>query len=84
MTEEEAQRIKQLLRGEARGLADAQAADSLRIGRLEETAKTLLAITQNLVLLAQRHDERMDNLVRTVERYVQARGSNGTDNGGIS
>lgn len=78
MTEAEAQQIRQLIREETDKLAEIQAADEVRIGRLEETAQTLLSITQNLVRLAQRHDERMDSLVRTIERFVQARGSNGT------
>ncbi len=86
MTEEEAQQIRQLIREETNRIAEIQAADEVRIGRLEETAKTLLSISQNLVQLAQRHDERMDSLVRTVERFVQARGSNGDGNrtGGLS
>lgn len=78
MSEEEAQRIRQLIREEWAQVVSIQAADGVRITRLEETAQTLLAITQQLVALQVRHDERMDNLVRVVERYVLARGSNGS------
>ncbi len=78
MSEEESQRIRQLIREELAEVASIQAADGVRITRLEETAQTLLAITQQLITLQVRHDERMDNLVRTVERYVLARGSNGS------
>lgn len=85
MSNEEAQAIRQLIREELSGLADIQAADGVRIMRLEETAQTLLSITQNLVQLAQSHDERMDALTitverlsNTVERYITARGNNGS------
>jgi predicted membrane-bound mannosyltransferase len=85
MSEEEAQTIRQLIREELSGLVDIQAADGVRITRTEETAQTLLAITQNLVTLAQSHDERMDALTatverlsNTVERYITARGNNGS------
>ncbi len=78
MSEEEAQRIRQFIHGELAQVVSIQAADGIRITRLEETAQTLLAITQQLVTLQVRHDERMDNLVRAVERYVLARGSNGS------
>lgn len=79
MSEEEAQRIRRFIREELAQIGSIQAADGVRITRLEETAQTLLAITQQLVALQVRHDERMDNLVHTVERYVLARGSNGSD-----
>ncbi len=78
MSEEEVQRIRQLIREELAKVVSIQAADGIRITRLEETAQTLLAITQQLVALQVLHDERMDNLVRAVERYVLARGSNGS------
>ncbi len=78
MREEEAQRIRQLIREELAQVVSIQAADGVRMTRLEETAQTLLAITQQLVALQARHDERMDNLVRVVERYAMARGSNGS------
>jgi hypothetical protein len=85
MSEEEAKLIRQLIREELSGLVDIQAADGVRITRLEETAQTLLSITQNLVTLAQSHDERMDALTvtverlsNTVERYITARGNNGS------
>jgi hypothetical protein len=85
MSEEEAKLIRQLIREELSGLVDIQAADGVRITRVEETAQTLLAITQNLVTLAQSHDERMDALTvtverlsNTVERYITARGNNGS------
>jgi hypothetical protein len=85
MSEEEAQLIRQLIREELSGLVDIQAADGVRITRTEETAQTLLSITQNLVTLAQSHDERMDALTvtverlsNTVERYITARGNNGS------
>jgi len=79
MSEEEAQRIRQFIHEELAQVVSIQAADGVRITRLEETAQTLLAITQQLVALQVRHDERMDNLVRTVERYVLARSSNASD-----
>lgn len=78
MREEEAQRIRQLIREELAQVLSIQAADGVRMTRLEETAQTLLAITQQLVALQARHDERMDNLVRVVERYAMACGSNGS------
>lgn len=87
MTEEQEHRTRQLIRESLAELADIQAADGIRVTRLEETAQTLLAITQNLVTLAQhnearmdRHDARMDKLVETIEQYVKGRGSNGTGN----
>lgn len=85
MSEEEAKLIRQLIREELSGLVDIQAADGVRITRVEETAQTLLSITQNLVTLAQSHDERMEKLTltvarlsNTVERYITARGNNGS------
>jgi len=91
MSNEEAQAIRQLIREELSGLARIQAADGVRITRVEETAQTLLSITQNLVQLAQSHDERLEALTvqqnaltltverlsNTVERYITARGNNG-------
>jgi hypothetical protein len=85
MSEEEAQTIRQLIREELSGLVDIQAADGVRITRVEETAQTLLAITQNLVTLAQSHDARLEALAvtverlsNTVERYITARGNLGS------
>ncbi len=85
MSEEEAKLIRQLIREELSGLVDIQAADGVRITRTEETAQTLLSITQNLVTLVHSHDERMDALTvtvarlsNTVERYITARGNNGS------
>jgi hypothetical protein len=85
MSDEEAKLIRQLIREELSGLVDIQAADGVRITRSEETAQTLLAITQNLVTLVHSHDERMDALTvtverlsNTVERYITARGNNGS------
>ncbi len=92
MSDEEAQAIRQLIREELSGLVDIQAADGVRITRTEETAQTLLAITQNLVTLAQSHDARLEALAmqqtvlastverlsNTVERYITARGNNGS------
>jgi hypothetical protein len=85
MSEEEAQTIRQLIREELSGLVDIQAADGVRITRVEETAQTLLSITQNLVTLVHSHDERMDALTvtverlsNTVERYITARGNLGS------
>lgn len=85
MSEEEAKLIRQLIREELSSLVDIQAADGVRITRVEETAQTLLSITQNLVTLAQSHDERMEELTltvarlsNTVERYITARGNNGS------
>lgn len=92
MSEEEAKLIRQLIREELSGLVDIQAADGVRITRVEETAQTLLSITQNLVTLAQSHDERLEALTvqqnaltvtverlsNTVERYITARGNNGS------
>ncbi len=92
MSEEEAQMIRRLIREELSGLVDAQAADGVRVTRLEETAQTLLGISQNLVTLAESHDERLksltanvaglsgtvDRLSNTVERYITARGNNGS------
>jgi hypothetical protein len=85
MTEEEAQLIRRLIREELSELVDIQAADSVRITRVEETAQTLLAISKNLVTLAQSHDERIEALTvtvarlsNTVERYITARGNNGS------
>jgi hypothetical protein len=85
MSDEEAQTIRQLIREELSALVDIQAADGVRITRVEETAQTLLAITQNLVTLVQSHDDRMDALTvtverlsNTVERYIAARGNNGS------
>lgn len=94
MTEEQEHRTRQLIRESLAELTDIQAADGIRVTRLEETAQTLLAITQNLVTLAQhnearmdrqdarmdRQDARMDKLVETIEQYVKGRGSNGTGN----
>jgi hypothetical protein len=85
MSEEEAQTIRQLIREELSGLVDIQAADGVRITRVEETAQTLLSITQNLVTLAQSHDARLEALTvtverlsNTVERYITARGNLGS------
>jgi hypothetical protein len=85
MSDEEAKLIRQLIREELSGLVDIQAADGVRITRTEETAQTLLSITQNLVTLVHSHDERMDALTvtverlsNTVERYITARGNNGS------
>jgi hypothetical protein len=65
MSDEEAKLIRQLIREELSGLVDIQAADGVRITRTEETAQTLLSITQNLVTLVHSHDERMDALTVT-------------------
>lgn len=85
MTPEETEQLKQLIRAEIAGLNTVREADAMRITRLEETAKTLLAISQNLITLAQNHDERadrlderVDKLAASVERYVTGRGTNGT------
>ncbi len=58
MTDEEAQLIRRLIREELSELFDIQATNNVRITRIEETAQTLLAIT-NIVTLAQSHDERI-------------------------
>jgi hypothetical protein len=86
VSEEEVEQLKQLIRAELAGINTVREADAMRITRLEETAKTLLGISQNLVTLAQSHDERadrlderVDKLAATIERYVTGgRGTNGT------
>ncbi len=69
-----AERLTQLAEQEARNKADAAA----RFALLEQTVTTVVKTVQALVAVVESHEERMDNFVRTIERYVQARGNNGS------
>ena len=67
-------------------LREVQAADAQRITRLEGAVTNLMETVQTLAQVAQAHsdrmdstDERLDRLIATVDRYVTARGSNGSN-----
>ena len=69
-------------------MADIQAADAVRIGRLEDVVTTLTTTVQNLVSVVQTQSERMDSsddrvnrLAETVDRYIKARGDGGNGRG---
>ena len=80
MSSDEMRAALEEVRAQLAQLSLERQADEVRIGRLEETVKTLAQVSANLVTLAQSHDERLDNFVRTVERYIRARGPNGHEN----
>jgi membrane protein involved in colicin uptake len=66
-------------RAESDALAAKNKAESdARMKHLEATLTTVVETVQILVALAQTHEERMDSFVKTIERYVQARGNNGS------
>lgn len=66
-------------RAESDALAAKNKAESdARMKHLEATLTTVVETVQILVALAQTHEERMDSFVQTIERYMQARGNNGS------
>ena len=65
-------------------LVDIQAADAVRVGRLEGVVTTLTKTVEVLASVVQVQSERMDSsdarldrLTDTVDRYIKARGNGG-------
>ena len=66
-------------KAESDALAAKNKAESdARMKQIEATLTTVVQTVQVLVELVQSHDARMDSFVQTIERYVQARGNNGS------
>ena len=78
------------LTGTLNKMVDIQAADAVRVGRLEDVVTTLTKTVGVLASVVESQSERMDSsdarvdrLAETVDRYIKARsnGSNGAGGG---
>ncbi len=78
MTSEEMQQTMEFLLQQNAESARQHAEARARLTDLETNAITVLETVRLLVGVVQAQGERMDSFVKTIERYVQARGSNGT------
>ncbi len=70
-------------------MVDIQAADAVRVGRLEDVVATLTKTVGVLASVVQAQSERMDSsdarldrLAETVDRYIKARGNGSNGTGG--